>query len=146
MERDAIEQRIPHTGSMVLLDRVLSYDKVQLSAISQAHQRTDNPLSLEGRLPATAAVEMAAQAAALHGSLTDLEQAPRQGFLASVRQFYWNCPTFDPLAPNIQINVEWIASETHGAVYAFTVSTADGMRAEGRFMIHFPAQAKQDPL
>lgn len=140
MNLEAIRQRLPHAGSMVLIDRVLKYDSTRLSALSQTHHRTHHPLAIKGQLPATAALEMAAQAAALHGSLHSLDSHPKQGFIASVRQLHWNRSFFDPASSDIQIEVEWIASEAQGALYAFYVSTAEGLEVQGRFMIHFPAQ------
>lgn len=138
MTPETLRQRLPHTGSMVLIDQVLSYDQTQLKARSQAHQRTDNPLRTRTGLPASAALEMAAQAAALHGSLRAGAPDPKPGFLASAREIRWSQPAFDPASSEIQIEVEWLASEPQGALYRFTVTSAPKMRVEGRFMIHFP--------
>lgn len=139
MAPETLRQRLPHTGSMVLIDQVLNYDQTQLKARSQAHQRTDNPLIKTGiGLPASAALEMAAQAAALHGSLRAGAPDPKPGFLASAREIRWSQPAFDSASSEIRIEVEWLASEPQGALYRFTVTSAPKMRVEGRFMIYFP--------
>ena len=60
---------IPHTGAMVLLDRVEAWDTDGILCRARSHLDDDNPLRRDGRLAACCGLEYALQAAALHGAL-----------------------------------------------------------------------------
>ena len=79
MTRDDIATLIPHSGSMCLLDGVLSWDENTILCRTASHRLPDNPLRSNGRLAGVCGVEYAAQAMALHGGLTG-------GGLTSVRR------------------------------------------------------------
>src|SRR2546430_8967757 len=69
LDRQWIEQHIPHKGRMCLLDEVLSWDAARIRCRSATHRSPDNPLRLHGRLGAACGIEYAAQAMAVHGAL-----------------------------------------------------------------------------
>ncbi|MDD3577131.1 MAG: 3-hydroxylacyl-ACP dehydratase, partial [Halothiobacillus sp.] len=82
LDHQEIAARIPHQGSMCLLDRVIDWDeqKIECSAIS--HQAMDNPLRRNNRLGAAIGIEYAAQAMAVHGALLAArETAPKKGMI-----------------------------------------------------------------
>ena len=69
LDRDWIEQHIPHKGRMCLLDEVLSWDALRIRCRSGTHRAADNPLRAHGRLGVACGIEYAAQAMAVHGAL-----------------------------------------------------------------------------
>ena len=86
LDRVAIAARIPHQGSMCLLDAVLAWDSGQIHCRASSHRQPDNPLRAAARLGAACGIEYAAQAMAVHGALLAPAGAPpRPGYLASVR-------------------------------------------------------------
>ena len=77
LDHDAIAARIPHAGPMCLLDQAVSWDesRIECTAFARPPRHPDaaarsgpeasvaaHPLAQDGRLPATAAIEYAAQA------------------------------------------------------------------------------------
>ena len=86
LDRAGIAQRIPHSGSMCLLERLESWDADAIHCSTTTHAQDDNPLRTESGLLAPNAIEYAAQAMALHGGLLAAEgSTPSAGFLASAR-------------------------------------------------------------
>ena len=85
LDHAAIAMRIPHTGRMCLLDRVLQWDAHAIRCSATSHRGQDNPLREAGGLATLAGIEYAAQAAAVHGSLLRNETAPRSGVLAALK-------------------------------------------------------------
>ena len=69
LSRNQIAERIPHAGRMVLLDEVVEWDEEHIVCRSSSHQDRANPLYLAGQLSSVCAIEYAAQAMAVHGSL-----------------------------------------------------------------------------
>src|ERR1700730_12216010 len=69
LDRQWIEQHIPHKGRMCLLDEVLSWDATRIRCRRPTHRSADNPLRLYGRIRAACGIEYAAQAMAVHGAL-----------------------------------------------------------------------------
>ena len=57
MDHAAIAARIPHSGSMCLLQRLESQDDRQIRCSASSHHDADNPLRVEGVLPAASGVE-----------------------------------------------------------------------------------------
>jgi hypothetical protein len=82
--RADIERMLEHAGDMCLLDSTIAWDNQQIRCSAPAPQ-AGHPLMREGRLPAIAGAEYAAQAAALHGALLDGVSTPRPGMLANLR-------------------------------------------------------------
>src|SRR5260370_1838826 len=64
-----IENLIPHSGLMCLLDEVTQWDEKSIVSITNTHRDPANPLRRQGRLSAVHAFEYGAQAAAVHGGL-----------------------------------------------------------------------------
>ncbi len=87
LDHAAIAARIPHAGRMCLLDRVIAWDEDGIVCESDGHRTDDrdrrrdgpHPLVRDGALPATAAIEYAAQAMALHGALIGERAATAAG-------------------------------------------------------------------
>ena len=134
MDHAAIAARIPHSGSMCLLQRLESQDDRQIRCSASSHHDADNPLRVEGVLPAASGVEYAAQAMALHGALAATDGvAPTAGFLASVRGVRLRVPRLDDVAGDIQVSAERLAGDTRQALYSFALHSARGvLLIEGR--------------
>ena len=79
LDRAAIAARIPHQGSMCLLDAVLAWDSGQIHCRASSHRQPDNPLRAAARRGAACGIEYAAQAMAVHGALLAPAGAPPRG-------------------------------------------------------------------
>lgn len=86
---------IPHSGKMVLLDRIIDYDEQTLSA--ELVVRPDGLLGDEKTVPAWAGIEYMAQAVAAYvGIRSKLAGEPiKLGFLLGTRRYASNVPCFD---------------------------------------------------
>jgi predicted hotdog family 3-hydroxylacyl-ACP dehydratase len=128
LDRDWIAQRIPHAGAMCLLDRVLAWDAGRLRCLATSHLSPGNPLRSGGRLSVVCGIEYAAQAAAVHGALRAAGggEAPRGGFLASVRSVEFNARRLDTLDGGLIVEVERLSGDGNDALYQFRLLAADG--------------------
>lgn len=161
LDRDAIAARIPHAGSMCLLDEVVHWDdrRIECTAafgrsVAAGTHPLESPLSprstgqsphVPGAVPATAAIEYAAQAMAVHGTLmlearkpSDPQDAkPRRGFLAGLRSVQLHCRWLDGRWSTLVIRAERFAGDDVQVLYDFEVS-AQCPLAQG--------PAAQDPI
>ena len=131
LDREAIAARIPHTGRMVLLDRVLDWDARSIRCATRTHLDPANPLREPPGLPVWAGIEYAAQAAAVHGALLH-GAAPRQGFLASVRDARPFCERLDGIEGELVIRATLAHADPAGAIYDFEVLSATRVLLTGR--------------
>lgn len=121
LTRDAILTLIPHQGVSCLLERAIRWDATQLEAHSSCHNDPANPYRVAGQLPPITGVEMAMQAAALHGALTASEA--RQGWLTSVRDVHIHCDRLDDPHWDILTIIVTQKHQAHsGMIYDFTLS------------------------
>jgi predicted hotdog family 3-hydroxylacyl-ACP dehydratase len=134
LDHAAIALRIPHSGSMCLLQRLESHGEEQISCSASSHRDAGNPLRLDGVLPAACAIEYAAQAMALHGALAaPAGSAPTPGFLASVRSVRLRVARLDDVAGDIQVSAQRLAGDTRQAMYSFALHAEGGaLLVEGR--------------
>jgi predicted hotdog family 3-hydroxylacyl-ACP dehydratase len=129
-----IAARIPHSGSMCLLDRCEAWTEREILCTATSHADAANPLRSASGLLAPAAIEYAAQAMALHGALVaPAEQPPAPGYLASVRAVRLARPRLDDAASPLQVRAERLAGDATQMLYRFSVSDAHGaLVADGR--------------
>jgi predicted hotdog family 3-hydroxylacyl-ACP dehydratase len=147
LNREEIARRIPHAGTMCLLDEALSWDAAGLRCRSASHRRRPHPLAVDGRLGILNAIEYAAQAMALHGALLaesadGATQPPRAGFLASVRGVDLGAGRLDDLADDLAIEVERLSADGNGALYEFRVAAGERLLAQGRAAVVLDATAQ----
>lgn len=161
LDRQAIAARIPHAGAMCLLDRVISWDEqhIECAAFGGAsiHGRP-HPLAQDGKVPATAAIEYAAQAMALHGRLVQEQlqadqagqavgtgepgqETPRRGFLAALRSVRLHCRWLGAGEPALTVRAERFAGDAVQVLYDFEVRTTAPI-AQGRAVVVLDAQAR----
>ena len=133
LARGALERLLPHRGAMCLLDSVVSWDDGTIECRASSHRATGNPLRLDGRLPAVAAIEYAAQAMAVHGGL---RAAPGQnappGYLVAVRDARLLVATLDDIAADLEVSATCQVADATGLVYTFTVQAGGRRIADGR--------------
>jgi len=137
LDHAGIAARVPHHGTMCLLDRLLAWtdDSVTCSAIS--HRDPAHPLRSESGLLAAHAIEYAAQAMALHGALraeaAGAAAGPVPGYLASARGVQLGRWRMDDAPGPLRIEAQRIAGDSRQLLYGFRVIDAAGAcLAEGR--------------
>jgi predicted hotdog family 3-hydroxylacyl-ACP dehydratase len=136
LKRDQIEARIPHSGAMCLLDRVSAWNEARI-VCQAAAPSADHPFATPQGVPAVAAVEYAAQAAALHGALLEDRQAPRNGLLAKLADVELAAGRLDETAGELTIQAELLVQGEAGCMYSFMVHDERGCRARGRLLVAF---------
>ena len=122
LDHAGIAARIPHSGSMCLLDALQSWSADTIRCTAVGHRDAKHPLRSAGMLPAPVAIEYAAQAMALHGSLCAAPgAAPQPGFLASVRGVRLLAPRLDDIDGALVVTAQRLAGDSGQALYAFAL-------------------------
>jgi predicted hotdog family 3-hydroxylacyl-ACP dehydratase len=134
--RAQIERLVPHAGAMCLLNAVTSWDSSRI-VCSSAGPVTEHPLAREGRVPAIAACEYAAQAVAVHGALLDGVQEARDGMLAKLADVELRMPFFPSGAGEVTVRAELLGRLAAGCLYAFDVASTGRAIASGRLIVAF---------
>ncbi|VWX63152.1 Predicted 3-hydroxylacyl-ACP dehydratase, HotDog domain [Burkholderiales bacterium 8X] len=137
LDREGIASRIPHSGSMCLLDRLVAWDERDIHCTTSSHARADNPLRTASGLLAPNLIEYAAQAMALHGGLLAPEGSePSAGFLASARNVRLAIERLDDVQGALQVHATRVSGDATQILYEFAVRD-DGRRvlAEGRAIV-----------
>jgi predicted hotdog family 3-hydroxylacyl-ACP dehydratase len=141
LNREEIAARIPHAGRMVLLDEVSDWDDEYIVCRSAMHQDRGNPLLVGGQLSSVCAIEFAAQAMAVHGSLlvqrdepdgNALTQKPRAGFLASVRNVKMDVARLDDIRGVLTIEATRESGDDARVLYQFEVRSGERTLVSGR--------------
>lgn len=143
IDRAWIAARIPHQGSMCLLDAVESWDEHHIVCRAGSHSHRDNPLRASadcagGELGIANAIEYAAQAMAVHGALLAEKlrgaeaAAPKAGYLTSVRDVRWQRSRFDDIAGDLRIDARRLSGNDINILYAFEIHAAAELLVSGR--------------
>jgi predicted hotdog family 3-hydroxylacyl-ACP dehydratase len=137
LDHSAIAGLIPHAGRMCLLARVDAWDAQRIRCTATSHRESDNPLRSASGLLASAAIEYAAQAAAVHGALNARAagHSAAPGFLASARGVKLHRLRLDDLAGELAVDTEHLAGHDRQLLYAFTVRHQGAAVAEGRLAV-----------
>jgi predicted hotdog family 3-hydroxylacyl-ACP dehydratase len=137
LDHEGIAALIPHAGTMCLLARVDGWDARQIRCTATGHVEADHPLRSASGLLASAAIEYAAQAAAVHGALSARAagHTSAPGFLASARGVHLYRLRLDDLAGELAIDTEHLAGDDRQLLYAFTVRHAGALVADGRLAV-----------
>ena len=141
--RAQILSMIPHSGSMCLLDEVVDWGGDWVSGLSHCFAAPDNPLRRpDGTLGASCAIEIAAQAMAVHGWLTEQESGPPlPGYLVSLRDVRLGTAYLDAAAGPLNIGATRLTRVTGGAFYNFSVSSKGMELVSGRATVLFGVTA-----
>ena len=125
-DRRRIEELLPHGPGMVLLDRVLSCDDKTVLCATDSHRDSDNPLRRKDTLPIMAAIEYAAQAAALHGALSGQRAAGASAVLGGVKDVKAQLRDLDQIKETLTVRASLLLVQGNGAVYSFEVGPQSG--------------------
>ena len=148
LDRAWIAARIPHQGSMCLLDAVREWSAEAIICTASSHTDPANPLRADGRLGTASGIEYAAQAMAIHGALLAGNAGqPRQGYLTSVRGVTLHAARLDDLPGELIVRAERLSGDTNNILYQFSVSHGDCSLLEGRAAVVLDASAlsKEQP-
>lgn len=140
LDRQGIEQLVPHAGAMCLLDGVARWDASSIDCMAAAPGAA-HPLLRDGALPAVAGCEYAAQAAAVHGALVDGAAAPRQGMLAKLMDVDFHGLRFAPADGLLAVRAGLVSRMDAGCLYEFEVGQGGRAVLSGRLIVAFPAGA-----
>jgi predicted hotdog family 3-hydroxylacyl-ACP dehydratase len=139
-DRARIEQLVPHAGAMCLLDAVTQWDAAQITCSSH-EPGASHPLVRDGVVPAIAAAEYAAQAAAVHGALLDGTGQPRAGMLAKLMDVDLPSACFPPGDGSVTVSATLLSRSGGGCLYAFEVGSRSRPIASGRLIVAFATSA-----
>ena len=140
-DRAGIARLVPHSGSMCLLARLAQWDAQHIVCCADNHRDAQHPLRTHSGLLASALIEYAAQAMALHGALVGQTAGAdiRAGYLASVRGTQLHVLTLHDLPPadpdELRIEATRQAGDERQILYAFSAHHAGRVLAEGRAAI-----------
>ena len=138
-----IAARIPHTGSMCLLERVLHWDAEHIHCLASSHAAPAHPLAVDGALGMANGIEYAAQAMAVHGALlAGSESAPAAGFLTSVREVQWSEPRLDTLGPELQVHAQRLSGDGQNILYGFRLEAGGHTVLSGRASVMLSADGR----
>jgi predicted hotdog family 3-hydroxylacyl-ACP dehydratase len=115
---------VPHSGSMLLIDEVLSWSQDQIVTRCISHQNPHHPLRLHGKLSAIHLIEYGAQTMAVHCGLLTGRAHP--GFLAAVRAVNFYVDDLDSIKDALIIKACAELQLQNGAVYYFSVTDIHG--------------------
>ena len=132
--RAQIETLIPHKGSMCLWDEVIDWDAQRIRLRASNHRDPAHPLRSHDRLHALHLCEYGAQAMAVHGGLRAREGGgtARPGLLVALRGVELHCLRIDDLPGMLECEAEVLAEGEGSQQYAFRISHAGMLLAEGR--------------
>jgi predicted hotdog family 3-hydroxylacyl-ACP dehydratase len=146
LDRAWIAERIPHSGSMCLLDEVATWDDVRIRCMASSHRDPRNPLRANGRLAAVCGVEYAAQAMAVHGAVLCAAQGrPCVGLLASVRGVEAHVERLDTLDGPLTVEAERVSGDSNNILYRFTVRCGERLLLTGRAAVMLDASGASLP-
>lgn len=134
LDHAGIAARIPHAGTMCLLDSLLDWNAESLRCRVNGHRDPAHPLRTAGGLLAPVAIEYASQAMALHGSLgAAAGTPPRPGYLVAARGVRLHVARLDDAAAELIVSVTLLAGGEQQALYGFALAEAGGrLLVEGR--------------
>jgi predicted hotdog family 3-hydroxylacyl-ACP dehydratase len=113
---------LPHSGDMLLIDRVDAWDEQSIRCSTDSHRKPDNPLRFQGRLAALHLIEYGAQAMGIHGGL--LKGGPQPGYLAAIRNARLTVDTLDDIAGSLYIEALTLGKSEQGVIYEFSARDA----------------------
>ncbi|MEO6896957.1 MAG: hydroxymyristoyl-ACP dehydratase [Caldimonas sp.] len=141
LDHAGIAALVPHRGPMCLLDRMTSWSETGIECIAVGHRDPAHPLRSRRGLLASAAIEYAAQATAVHGALCAKAAGDRAapGFLASARDVRLSRLRLDDLpdaaSDELVVSAERQAADASRILYAFRVSHDGQEVASGRVAV-----------
>jgi predicted hotdog family 3-hydroxylacyl-ACP dehydratase len=141
LKREHIEAMIPHKGAMCLWDEVVDWQDARIRLRTCSHRDPAHPLRSDGALRAVHLCEYGAQAMAVHGGLRGAAAGgtPKVGFLVALRDVQLHVARLDDLIDALECEAELLAESAASQQYAFRVSHAGALVAEGRAAVMLQA-------
>lgn len=127
--------RLPHAGSMCLLDSVIDHDENSIRCASTTHLNPANPLRNREGLGSLNGIEYAAQAMAIHRSLLQESISGQKGYLVGVRNIKVTQQWLDQQTDELIIEANLLGASDEGAIYNFSLSSAQDQIISGRVII-----------
>lgn len=122
LHRSDFEHLIPHAGEMCLLARVVACDETTIGCEADNHTDAGNPLRNARGLPASAGIEYAAQAMALHAALQrEGGGAIQSGAIAVLSNVVWKSDFLDGAGGPLSVQATLLAGTGGGRQYSFEV-------------------------
>jgi predicted hotdog family 3-hydroxylacyl-ACP dehydratase len=137
IDKSEIRTLIPHSGTMCLLDGVVSWDDDSILCLTNTHRNPDNPLRRNGRLSAVNALEYGAQAAAIHGGLRARAAGTTAPacYLAALRDARVHRERLDDLTAPLEVRAKRLFGDAGNTIYQCAISAGDIRVADGRVTI-----------
>lgn len=143
LSRSAIQALIPHQGAMCLWDEVVDWDPQRIRLRATNHRDPAHPLRSHDQLRAVHLCEYGAQAMAVHGGLRAREGGgtASAGLLVALRGVELHCVRIDDLSGALECSAEVLAEGEGSQQYAFRISHAGTLLAEGRAAVMLQGNA-----
>lgn len=128
---------IPHSGTMILLNKVLKWGDNHISCLADSHRERNNPLRNENILSSVCGVEYAAQAMAVHGALSRSDSMPGKyhGYLVSIKNLQLSVARLDDIATDLTISAEMLMQDKEFLIYQFRILSENRDLLSGRATI-----------
>ena len=145
LDRDGILALVPHQGAMCLWDEVVSWDGERIALRARNHADPTHPLRDATGLRGIHLCEYGAQAMAVHGGLRARDAGGRAapGMLVALRGVGVHRARIDDLAGPLEGEAELLVDGDNGWQYAFRISHAGVLIAEGRAAVMPSAQGQE---
>jgi predicted hotdog family 3-hydroxylacyl-ACP dehydratase len=132
--RDAIAPLVPHQGAMCLLEEVLEWDETAIACRATSHRDPANPLRSAQGLPVIMGVEYAAQAVAVHGTLSSNSES-KKGYLAALRDVVCLVERLDDQNDDLVVRATRLAAESGRLLYDFRIHAGGRELLRGRLSV-----------
>jgi predicted hotdog family 3-hydroxylacyl-ACP dehydratase len=134
LDRAGILALVPHQGAMCLWDEVVAWDAARIALRARNHADPSHPLRDDAGLRGLHLCEYGAQAMAVHGGLRARAAGgrARPGLLVALRGVAVHRARIDDLAGALDGEAELLVDGEGGWQYAFRISHAGELLAEGR--------------
>jgi predicted hotdog family 3-hydroxylacyl-ACP dehydratase len=137
LDKAEIRRLIPHSGTMCLLDEVVTWNERTIVCLTMTHRDATNPLRRAGRLSSVHAFEYGAQAAAIHGGVRARAAGTTAppGYLAAVREAVLEVDAIDNIDGSLRVEAERLFGEAADSVYQCRILAGEKLLAHGRVTI-----------
>jgi predicted hotdog family 3-hydroxylacyl-ACP dehydratase len=139
MSKFAVEDLVPHSGIMVLVNRVIEFDEENM--VTEVIVRDDGLFSDGNTVPAWLGIEYMAQTiAALGGMKRRLAGEPLNlGFLLGTRRYVCNVGTF-AVGSILSVSIKQLVEDQGLGVFDCRIS-AEGISASAKLNVYQPDSA-----
>ena len=130
-----IHALIPHSDTMALIDRVVSWDADMIVCESVYPTPLTHPLSIEGTLSLFCLAEYGAQAMAIHGAVTSGD-AQKEGYLVALRDVIPHVAKLPSAsAMPLSITATMLYRDASSSSYRFSVCAGGTTLLEGQAVV-----------